>query len=330
MQHVRFGRTGLKVSRLCLGTMTFGHQIDEATSFAIMDEAAQAGIDFFDTADMYPLGAPPELFGRTEEIVGKWLKGRRDDFLIATKCFFPTGRHAWESGNSRHNIMRSIDLSLKRLGTDHVDLYQVHSWDTGTRIDETLVALDDLVTSGKVRYVGCSNVLAYQLSRSLGRAEVLGVTGFESVQPRYNMLFRETERELLPLCSEENIAVIPYNPLAGGFLTGKHRPEAPIDGGRFTLGAGTAERYRDRYWHDRMFATVDALRPLAAEASVSLATLAVQWVLANPTITAPIVGASRLGQLADVVAAEATPIDPSLKSRIDEMTHEYRFGDAAR
>lgn len=330
MQHVRFGRTGLKVSRLCLGTMTFGHQIDEATSFAIMDEAAQAGIDFFDTADMYPLGAPPELFGRTEEIVGKWLKGRRDDFLIATKCFFPTGRHAWESGNSRHNIMRSIDLSLKRLGTDHVDLYQVHSWDTGTRIDETLVALDDLVTSGKVRYVGCSNVLAYQLSRSLGRAEVLGVTGFESVQPRYNMLFRENERELLPLCSEENIAVIPYNPLAGGFLTGKHRPEAPIDGGRFTLGAGTAERYRDRYWHDRMFATVDALRPLAAEAGVSLATLAVQWVLANPTITAPIVGASRPGQLADVVAAEATPIDPSLKSRIDEMTHEYRFGDAAR
>ncbi|MEY2610084.1 MAG: hypothetical protein RLZZ128_733, partial [Actinomycetota bacterium] len=159
MQHVRFGRTGLRVSRLCLGTMTFGHQCDEATSFAIMDAAAEAGIDFIDTADMYPLGAPPELFGRTEEIVGKWLKGRRDDFLIATKCFFPTGRRAWESGSSRHNIMRSIDLSLKRLGTDHVDLYQVHSWDTGTRIDETLLALEDLVKSGKVRYVGCSNFL---------------------------------------------------------------------------------------------------------------------------------------------------------------------------
>lgn len=330
MKHVRFGRTGLKVSKLCLGTMTFGHQIDEATSFAVMDAAAEAGIDFFDTADMYPLGAPPELFGRTEEIVGRWLKGRRDDFLVATKCFFPTGRRAWESGNSRHNIMRSIDLSLKRLGTDHVDLYQVHSWDTGTRIDETLLALEDVVKSGKVRYVGCSNFLAYQLARSLGRAEALGVTGFESIQPRYNMLFRENEREMFPLCAEDGIAVIPYNPLAGGFLTGKHRPEAPIEGGRFTLGAGTAERYRDRYWHDRMFATVEALRPLAAEAGVSLATLAVQWVLANPTITAPIVGASRPDQLADVIAAEATPIDPSLKSLIDELTHEYRFGDAAR
>jgi len=186
------------------------------------------------------------------------------------------------------------------------------------------------VKSGKVRYVGCSNFLAYQLARSLGRAEALGVTGFECVQPRYNMLFRENERELLPLCAEDGIAVIPYNPLAGGFLTGKHRPEAPIEGGRFTLGAGTAERYRDRYWHDRMFDTVEALRPIAAESGVSLATLAVQWVLANPTITAPIVGASRPEQLVDVVAAARTPIDPAVKTRIDELTHEYRFGDAAR
>ncbi|CAB4569195.1 unannotated protein [freshwater metagenome] len=330
MQHVRFGRTGLRVSRLCLGTMTFGHQCDEETSFAIMDTAAEAGIDFFDTADMYPLGGPPESFGRTEEIVGKWLKGRRDDYLVATKCFFPTGRRAWESGSSRHNIMRSIDLSLKRLGTDHVDLYQVHSWDTGTRIDETLLALEDVVKSGKARYVGCSNFLAYQLARSLGRAEALRVTGFECVQPRYNMLFRENEREMFPLCAEDGIAVIPYNPLAGGFLTGKHRPEAPIDGGRFTLGAGTAERYRDRYWHDRMFATVDALRPIAAEAGVSLATLAVQWVLANPVVTAPIVGASRPEQLADVIAATRASIDPDVKARVDELTHEYRFGDAAR
>ena len=217
MHHVRFGRTGLKVSRLCLGTMTFGYQCDEDTSFAIMDAAAEAGIDFIDTADMYPLGAPPNLFGRTEEIVGKWLTGRREEFIVATKCFFPTGKKAWEAGNSRHNIMRSVEISLKRLGTDYIDLYQVHSWDAETRVDETLSAMDDLVKSGKVRYVGCSNFLAYQLARSVGRAEVLGVSGFECVQPRYNMLFRENERELLPLCAEENIAVMPYNPLAGGF-----------------------------------------------------------------------------------------------------------------
>ena len=329
MHHVRFGRTGLKVSRLCLGTMTFGYQCDEDTSFAIMDAAAEAGIDFIDTADMYPLGAPPDLFGRTEEIVGKWLKGRREEFIVATKCFFPTGRKAWESGNSRHNIMRSVEISLKRLGTDYIDLYQVHSWDAETRVDETLTAMDDLVKSGKVRYVGCSNFLSYQLARSVGRAEVLGVSGFECVQPRYNMLFRENERELFPLCAEENIAVIPYNPLAGGFLSGKHMRGAPTEGGRFTLGFA-AGRYQDRYWHDRMFDTVDQLRPIAEEAGVSMATLAVQWVLANPTITSPIIGASRPDQIADPVAAVGAPIDAGIKARIDELTYEYRFGDNAR
>lgn len=247
MHHVRFGRTGLKVSRLCLGTMTFGYQCDDETSFAILDASAEAGIDFVDTADVYPLGAPPDLFGRTEEIVGRWLKGRRDEYVVATKCFFPTGKKPWDSGSSRQNIMRAIDASLKRLGTDHVDLYQVHSWDAETPIDETLTALQDLVASGKVRYVGCSNFLAYQVARSIGRSEYLGVCRFESVQPRYNLLFRENERELLPLCEEERIAVIPYNPLAGGFLTGKHRRGEPTAGTRFTLGYA-AGRYQERYW----------------------------------------------------------------------------------
>ena len=329
MHHVRFGRTGLKVSRLCLGTMTFGYQCDEPTSFAILDAGAEAGIDFIDTADMYPLGAPPEIFGRTEEIVGRWLKGRRDEFLVATKCFFPTGKKPWDMGNSRQNIMRAVDDSLRRLGTDHIDLYQVHSWDANTPIDETLTALNDLVTQGKVRYLGCSNFLAYQLARAIGRAEVLGVAGFQCIQPRYNMLFRENERELLPFCGEEGVAVIPYNPLAGGFLTGKHRRGAPTEGGRFNLGFA-AERYQERYWHDRMFETVEALAPIAAEAGVSLTTLAVQWVLANPVITSPIVGASRPEQLADVVKAVANPIDPEIKSRIDTLTYEYRFGDNAR
>ena len=329
MQHVRFGRTGLQVSRLCLGTMTFGYQCDEDVSLAILDTAAEAGITFLDTADAYPLGAPAELIGRTEEIVGRWLAGRRDEYVLATKCFLPTGNRPWHQGNSRHNVMRAVEASLRRLQTDHIDLYQIHFFDRNTPIDETLQALDDLVHSGKVRYIGCSNTLAYQLARSIGRSEVLGIARFDSVQPRYNMLFRENERELLPLCAEEDIAVIPYNPLAGGFLSGKHRPGAPTEGTRFTVGHAGA-LYQDRYWQHRMFETVEALKPLAAEAGVSMTTLAMQWVLANPTITSPIVGASKPEQLADAVAAVETPLDADLKARLDELTHEYRFGDSAR
>ena len=329
MEHIRFGRTGLQVSRLCLGTMTFGYQCDDETSFAILDAADAAGITFIDTADVYPLGAPAELFGRTEDIVGRWLMGRRENYIVATKCFFPTGRNRWDGGNSRKNIMRSIDASLRRLRTDYVDLYQLHGYDPNTPIDESLRALDDLVTAGKVRYAGCSNFLAYQLARSLGRSEVLGTARFDSVQPRYNLLFRENERELLPLCADESVAVIPYNPLAGGFLTGKHRPGKPTEGGRFTLGHA-ASRYQERYWNDRMFSAIDAMRPLAADAGVSLATMAVQWVLANPTITSPIVGASHPTQLAEVVAAVDSPLDANLKATLDELTYEFRFGDNAR
>ena len=329
MQYTRFGRTGLQVSRLCLGTMTFGGQCDEATSLRIMDAAFDAGITFFDTADMYPASGYPEAQGATEEIIGRWLAGRRDDVPLASKCFFPTGRRRWEGGNSRHNVIRALDASLRRLGTDHLDLYQVHSWDPGTPIDETLQVLDDVVRAGKVRYVGCSNVLAYQLARSLGRAEVLRTVRFESVQPRYNLLFREMEREMLPLCLDEQIAVIPYNPLAGGFLSGKHRPDQSADGTRFEAGDQGA-RYRERYWQERMFATVEELGGLAADAGVSTATLAIQWVLAHPAITSPIVGASRPEQLADAVAAVGNPLDAALKVRIDELTHEYRFGDAPR
>jgi len=329
MHHVPFGRTGLKVSRLCLGTMTFGYQCDEETSRAILDTADDAGIDFIDTADVYPIGAPPDLFGRTEEIVGRWMKGQRDDYIVATKCFFPTGRKPWDSGNSRKNINRAIEASLRRLQTDYIDLYQVHSWDAETPIDETMQALHDLVTAGKVRYLGCSNFLAYQLARSIGRSEVLGVSRFECIQPRYNLLFRENERELFPLCADEKTAVIPYNPLAGGFLTGKHRPGTPTEGTRFTLGYA-AGRYQERYWNDRMFESLEQIREIAEETGVSMATLAVQWVLANPVITSPIIGASRPEQLADAVAAVSAPLDAGVKSRLDTLTYEYRFGDNAR
>lgn len=307
--------------------MTFGYQCDENTSRAILDTAFEAGIDFIDTADMYPVGAPPQDFGKTEEIVGRWMKGRRDRVIVATKCFFPTGPKPWDAGNSRKNVMRSIDASLSRLGTDYVDLYQIHAWDHHTPIDETLSAMDDLVRSGKVRYIGCSNVLAYQLARAIGRSETLGLHKFVSVQPRYNLLFRQNERELFPLCAEDGVAVIPYNPLAGGFLTGKHSRGEPTEGTRFTLGFA-AERYQDRYWHDHMFDIVDLMKEIALETGVSLATLAVQWVLANPVVTSPIIGASRPDQLTDAIAAVTAPIDPEVKARLDALTTEFRHGDA--
>ena len=329
MQHVRFGPTGLHVSRLCLGTMTFGLQCDEKTSFAILDAAAGHGITFLDTADAYPLGGKVEDMGRTEEIVGKWLKGRREQYIVATKCSGKVGHAPWQQGTSRKHVMRAIDDSLRRLGTDYVDLYQVHHFDAVTPVDETVEAFDAVVKAGKARYVGVSNYHAYRVARALGRAEALGLARLVSVQPRYNLLFRELERELLPFCREENLAVIPYNPLAGGLLTGKHKRGAPPSGTRFTLGAA-AKTYTERYWKEREFATVDAFLALAKEAGLEPATLAVAWVLANPAVTSPLVGASRPEQLKASVAALEAKLDPGLKAKLDELTHEYRMGDAVR
>jgi aryl-alcohol dehydrogenase (NADP+) len=330
MEHVRLGHTGLRVSRICLGTMTFGLQIDEDASRAILDHAADLGVTFLDTADAYPLGGDLTTAGRTEEILGRWLHGRRDDYVVATKCFAPMGTRPWHMGNSRRHIMDAIDASLRRLQTDYVDLYQLHFDDPGVPIDETLTALDDLVRSGKVRYVGCSNFLAYRLARALGRSETLGIARFDSVQPRYNLLFREFERELLPLCLEEQIGVIPYNPIAGGMLSGKHdRTRPPEEGTRFALG-NAARTYQDRYWHDHVFDTVDTLVKLAGEAGLALPTLAVAWVLAHPAITAPIVGASRPDQLDTTIAAVDTRIDADLLEQLNELTAPYRRGDAPR
>jgi aryl-alcohol dehydrogenase-like predicted oxidoreductase len=330
MRHVRLGRTGLQVSRICLGTMTFGLQCDEPTAVAILDRAAAGGITFLDTADVYPVGGSLDTVGRTEAILGRWLAGRRHDFVLATKCAGVMGARPWERGLSRKHILDAIDASLRRLRTDYVDLYQLHSPDRETPIDETLRALDDVVRAGKARYVGCSNYLAYQVARAIGRSEAHGLVRFDSVQPRYNLLFRQVERELLPLCREEGIGVIPYNPLAGGFLTGKHRREAgPTPGTRFTLGSA-AGRYQDRYWHEREFATVEALRPLAGEAGISLTQLAVAWVLAHPAVTAPIIGASRPEQLDDVLPAVEKDLGADIKARLDTLTADYRLGDDPR
>jgi 1-deoxyxylulose-5-phosphate synthase len=330
VQHVPLGRTGLPVSRLCLGTMTFGLQCDEPASVAILDRAAEGGITFLDTSDVYPLGGSADTVGRTEEILGRWLRGRRQDFIVATKCFGATGPRPWDRGLSRKHVLEAIDASLRRLQTDYVDLYQAHHPDPETPIDETLRAFDDVVRAGKARYIGCSNYPAWQTAKALGRSELLGLARFETVQPRYNLLFRQTERELLPLCAEERLAVIPYNPIAGGLLSGKHRRDTgPAAGTRFTLGTA-ARRYQERYWHEREFETVDALRALAAEAGMSMVQLAVAWTLANPVITSPIVGASRPEQLDDVLAAAGKALDPALKARLDALTADYRLGDDIR
>jgi aryl-alcohol dehydrogenase (NADP+) len=326
---VRLGRTGLAISRLVLGTMTFGLQSDEATAQRILDAALDAGVTTLETADVYPLGGGLATAGRTEEIIGRWLPGRRARVLVATKAVGRVGPAPWDQGSSRKHLLDAIDASLRRLGTDHVDLYQLHSDDPDTPLEETAEALDTIVRSGRARYVGVSNFLAYRLALLLGHAEVRRLARVVSVQPRYNLLFREPERELLPLAREEGLAVIPYNPLAGGLLTGKHRPGPPTPGTRFTLG-NAAGRYQDRYWHEREFATVEALRAVAADAGLPLATLAVAWVLAHPAITAPIIGASGPEQLPDVLRALAAPLDPTLKERLDAITAEYRRGDAGR
>src|SRR3954469_19699521 len=330
MQHVRLGRTGLQVSRICLGTMTFGVQVDEQDARAILDHAADKGVTFLDTADVYPLGGDLKTAGRTEEILGRWLSGKRDDYVVATKCFAPMGRRRWQMGNSRRHIMDSIDASLRRLQTDFVDLYQLHFDDRGVPLEESLGTLDDLVRVGKVRYVGCSNYLAYRLARATGISEAKGLARFDSVQPRYNLLFREFERELFPLCLEEGIGVIPYNPIAGGMLSGKHdRSKAPEEGTRFTLG-NAAQTYQDRYWHDNVFDTVDQLVKIADAAGMPLPTLAVAWTLAHPAITSPIVGASRPDQLDATCAALETTLDADLLDTLNQLTAPYRRGDAPR
>jgi 1-deoxyxylulose-5-phosphate synthase len=315
----------LRVSRLCLGTMTFGFQCDEATSFAILDRAAAGGITFMDSSDVYPLGGGLERAGRTEEIIGRWIKGKRHDWVIATKCFGQTGPQPFHAGNNRRHIFDAIDASLRRLGTDYIDLYQLHGFDPNVTVDETLAALDAIVRAGKVRYIGCSNYLAYQMARALGRSDVRGWARFVSVQPRYNLLYREIERELLPLCAEEGVGVIPFNPIAGGMLSGKYDwTKEPSEGTRFAFGGRVGELYKGRYWQENVFKSVGELQGIASRAGIPLTTLSVAWVLANPTITSPIIGASKPEQLDATLAALDVTLDAPLLAELDKATLPFR------
>jgi 1-deoxyxylulose-5-phosphate synthase len=315
------GRTGIRVPSLCLGTMTFGVQADEPASFAILDRAFQAGVDFFDTADVYPLGGGVATAGRTEEIIGKWLKerGTRERVFLATKCRGKVGDGTNDVGLSRFHIQRAVEASLRRLGTDVIDLYQTHFFDPFTPIDETLRALDDLVRAGKVRYVGCSNYPLYRLAEAQSAARALGLTRYETLQPRYNLLYREIETELLPYARQESLGVIVYNPIAGGLLSGKYRSgEAPRAGTRFTI-RGAGEMYQHRYWDQTQLAAVEELAKETEKRGVALASVATAWVLAQPGITSAIIGASRADQLDATVAGAELTLDPELVKLCDAV-----------
>jgi len=320
METRQLGRTGLRVPVLCLGTMTFGLQCDRETSFAILDEAVEKGIGFLDTADVYPLGGSAATVGRTEEILGEWMseRGNREALLVATKCMGPMGSSPNDWGLSRLHVQRALEASLRRLRTDVIDLYQTHFFDPRTPIDETLRALEDLQRAGKIRYAGCSNYPAWRLAEALSAAERLGAEGYVSVQPRYNLLYREIETELLPLCRARGLGVLPYNPLAGGFLSGKHAPGSdPTTGTRFTLGSA-AEIYQRRYWQEAQFRAVERLRKEVEARGLDLVSVALKWVLDQPGISSAIVGASRPSQLAANLAAPKLVIDEELARVLDE------------
>lgn len=319
MQYRKLGRHGIEVPALCLGTMTFGLQVDEKKSFEILDKAYESGLTFLDTADAYPLGGNRDTIGDTEAIIGKWQSKRsiRDRLIIATKCFAPTRGGPNNMGLSRQHIVESIEKSLKRLQTDYVDIYQSHGFDPSTPIEESLRAFDDLVKAGKVRYVGCSNYPAWRLGQALRAADKLGVEGYVSVQPRYNILYREIETELLPLINDEGLGVLVYNPLAGGFLSGKYRKgQDPEEGTRFTLGTA-AGRYQARYWHEAQFEAVEKLKAVVEGKGLNMVSVAVAWVLAQQGITSAIIGASKPEQLDANLEALEIEFDDELTEACD-------------
>ena len=295
MDWVRLGRSGLKVSRICLGTMTFGREADEETSFKLMDRYVELGGNFIDTADMYSVGG-------SEETVGRWMRQRgiRDDIVLATKVYGAMGPKPNDGGLSRLHVQRAVEASLRRLQTDVIDLYQIHRWDPEAPVEETLGALNDLVRQGKVRYIGCSNLAAWQLSKYLHLADRHHWPRFVSIQPVYNALNRSIESELLPLCQEEGLGVITYNPLAGGMLTGKYRRREELPSG---TRLAAFKNYYDRYFTDEALAIVERFVEMAKQRGVTPAQLALAWVLGEPQVTCPIVGARSLEQFNDTIEA---------------------------
>ncbi|MGD2077759.1 MAG: aldo/keto reductase [Chloroflexota bacterium] len=318
MEYRRLGRTGLKVSAICLGTMQFGWSADEETSFAVMSRAIELGCNFLDTADVYSRWISGNSGGESETIIGKWLASgavARDQLVLATKVRGPMGPGPNDAGLSRAHILNAVEESLRRLQTDYIDLYQVHSPDRETPLDETLEALHSLVSSGKVRYVGCSNYPAWLLAKSLWISDVRRISRFDTLQPHYSYVHRaEFERELQPLCLDQGVGVIPYSPLAGGFLTGKYRRNSALP------DSDRAQRISDRYMNESGFAALDKLEEVGNGHGATIAQTAIAWVLANPAVSSAIIGANNLEQLEDTMKGAAVNLSEEEITSLDAVT----------
>jgi 1-deoxyxylulose-5-phosphate synthase len=320
MQYVRLGRSGLKVSRIGLGMMSYGDAavqdwaLSQDQAEPIIRHAVDAGVTLFDTADMYSNGVSEEITGR---LLRKHFR-RRDDYVLATKVYYPTGEGPNDRGLSRKHILAGVDASLRRLGTDHVDLYQVHRWDEETPIDETMAALHDVVRAGKVRYIGASTMCAWQFAKAQHTAQAAGLTTFVSMQNRYNLVNREEEREMIPLCLDQGVGVIPYSPLARGLLAGTRER----GGERHTIRAAADERQ----YRPADFDVVAVVRAVAAERSLPPAQIALAWLLAKPGVTAPIVGATRPEQLAVSLAAPQVVLSDDEMNRLEAPYVPHSIG----
>ncbi len=315
------GRTGLLVSEFALGTMTFGQEADEPAAMALLDHYIEAGGNLVDTADVYP---PPGPKGTSEEMIGRWLKRhpeKRDSIVLATKCrgrMDPSGN---AEGLSRHWIMRACEGSLRRLQTDHIDLYQAHSWDPATPIEETLAAFDQLVRSGKVRYIGVSNFSGWQLERSVLLARQAGLSVPVSLQPQYSMLAREIEWELVPVCLEEGLSMLPWGPLAQGWLSGKYsRDAAPTGATRLGEDPNRGVEAYDRRNTERTWRIVEAVQAIATQRGVPPARVALRWLADRPGVAAPILGARRVDQLRDNLGATEVSLDAEQRARLDDVS----------
>jgi 1-deoxyxylulose-5-phosphate synthase len=316
VDYVRLGSAGLQVSRICLGMMSYGTQaerawhLDETEAEPIVKAAADGGVTYFDTADTYSEGVSEQITGR---LLGR-LFGHRDDYVLATKVFFPMGPGRNDRGLSRKHILAAIDASLRRLGTDYVDLYQIHRWDYETPVEETMAALHDVVRAGKARYIGASSMFAWQFAKAQHVAERNGWTRFVSMQNHYNLLYREEEREMLPLCADQGVAVLPYSPLARGMLAGNRSRQ----GERRTVRAGDDPLSDERYSTDADFDVVDRLVEVAAQRGAPPAQVALAWLLGRPVVTAPIIGATKLGHISDALAAVQLTLTEEEVARLEE------------
>jgi aryl-alcohol dehydrogenase-like predicted oxidoreductase len=319
MDYRYLGKTGLKVSELCLGAMTFGRETTEEVSHQILDRFAEAGGNFIDTANVYTRGV-------SEEILGRWLKGKsRDHFVVATKVRFPMGEGPNDMGLSRKHILTAVEASLRRLDTDYIDLYQVHGWDGATPLEETLSTLDSLVGSGVVRYLGASNFSGWQLQKAVDVSRHMGWEPFVCLQPLYNLLDRQLELELLPVCENEGLGVIPWSPLRGGWLTGRYRRgmKAPPEGTRVQAATerGWSEAW-EAYDNERTWSVLDELFAVAEEAGKTPAQVALNWLLQRPGVTAPIIGARTLEHLESNLGASGWSLSDEQMNRLNRVSEQ--------